>query len=98
MIRVFSNDGVLLRSFGCDSNGVNRLNYPHGVCVSGQYVYVSNEGGHNVSVFTTGGHYVTSFGQEGHEEGEFYHPHGICIDQHAIIYVCDLWNNRLQCF
>ena len=33
IIRVFSNDGVLLRSFGCDNNGVNRLNCPHGVCV-----------------------------------------------------------------
>ena len=51
MIRVFSNDGVLLCSFGCDSNGVNRPNDPQGVCVSGQYVYVSNYDGHNVSLF-----------------------------------------------
>ena len=28
MIRVFSNDGVLLHSFGCDDDGVNRLNDP----------------------------------------------------------------------
>ena len=97
MIRVFSNDGVLLRSFGCDSNGVKGLNKPRGVCVSGQYVYVSNEGGY-VSVFTTAGHYVTSFGQEGREEGEFQDPRGICIDQHAIVYVCDSSNSRVQCF
>ena len=98
MIRVFSNDGVLLRSLGCDDNGMNRLNYPHGVCVSGQYVYVSNYGGHNVLVFTTAGHYVTSFGQKGREEGEFDCPRGICIDQHAIVYVCDFCNSRVQCF
>ena len=30
------------------------------VCVSGQYVYVSNWDGHNISVFTTQGQYVTS--------------------------------------
>ena len=98
MIRTFSNDGVLLRSFGCDDNRVNRLNNPHGLCVSGQYVYVSNIGGHNVSVFTTAGHYVTSFGKEGDEEEELKYPRGICIDQHAIVYVCDFCNNRIQCF
>ena len=98
MIRVFSNNGVLLRSFGCDSNGVKRLNKPRGVCVSGQYVYVSNYGGHDVSVFTTAGHYVTSFGQKGREEGEFDCPRGICIDQHAIVCVCDCWNDRVLCF
>ena len=98
MIRVFSNDGVLLRSFGCDDNGMNRLNYLYGVCVSGQYVYVSNDYGHNVSVFTTAGHYVTSFGKEGSKEGEFRCPRGICIDQHAIVYVCDFYNSRVQCF
>ena len=96
MIRVFSNDGVLLRSFGLD-NCMNKLKKPWGVCVSGQYVYVSNDG-HNVSVFTTAGHYVTSFGQEGHEEGEFEGPHGICIDQHTLVYVCDYGNSRVQCF
>ena len=95
MIRVFSNDGVLLRSFGRDDN---RLNTPCGVCVSGQYVYVSNHGSDNVSVFTTAGHYVTSFGQKGREEGEFDCPRGICIDQHAIVCVCDCLNNRVQCF
>ena len=98
MIQVFSNDGVLLRSFGCDDNGMNRLNDPRGVCVSGQYVYVSNYGGRNVSAFTTAGHYITSFGQRGHEEGEFNSPCGICIDQQAIVYVCDCYNMRVQCF
>ena len=98
MIRVFSNDGVLLRSFGRDDNGMNRLNDPRVVCVSGQYVYVSNHDGHNVSVFTTAGHYVTSFGQYGDKKGEFNKPCGICIDQHAIVYVCDFSNCRVQFF
>ena len=96
MIRVLSNDGVLLHSFGCDSNG--RLNKPHGICVSGQYVYVSNYCGHNVSVFTTAGHYVTSFGQEGKDEGEFKYPCGICVDMQNFVYVCDSHISRTQCF
>ena len=32
-VRVFGNDGVFLRSFGTDSNGVKRLNSPYYMCV-----------------------------------------------------------------
>ena len=35
VIRVFSVDGDLLRSFGCDENGVKKLSRPRGVCVAG---------------------------------------------------------------
>ena len=97
MIRVFSNDGVLLRSFGRDDNGMNKLDKPWGVCVSGYYVYVSNFGGCNVSVFTTAGHCVTSFGQLGEDEGKFSFPCGICVDQHSMFFVCDHLNGRVQC-
>ena len=41
---------------------MNRLNDPHGVCASCQYVYVSNDDGHNVSVFTTAGRYACVVG------------------------------------
>ena len=69
-IQVFSSDGVFLRSFGRDSNGVKRLDSPVYVCVSGHYVYVTNWAP-LVSVFTTAGDYVTSFGQFGCGEGDF---------------------------
>ncbi len=98
-IRVFSNDGVLLRSSfgGYDDNGVKKLNDPCGVCVSGQYVYVTNQYG-NVSVLTTEGDYVTSLGHRGNDEGEFNWPHSICVDVDNFIYVTEFWNHRVQCF
>ena len=97
-IQVFSNDGVLLRSFGCDENGVKKLSRPWGICVSGQYVYVVNHTSHSVSVFTTDGVYVSSFGQCGHKEGEFNAPYYLCVDQDGFIYVTDYSNSRVQCF
>ena len=97
-IQVFSNDGVLLRSFGCDENGVKKLSSPWGICVSGQYVYVANYNSHSVSVFTTDGVYVSSFGQCGHKEGEFNSPLYLCVDQDGFIYVADTNNRRVQCF
>ena len=95
---VYTNEGQLLHSFGCDEDGVKKLKDPYGVCVSGQYVYVSNFNGHNISVFTTQGQYVTSFGQEGKGEGEFDGPWGVCVDRDGFVYVCDYWNNRVQVF
>ena len=98
VIRVFSIDGNLLRSFGCDENGVKKLSGPHGVCVAGQYMYVTGDGFHNVSVFTTEGAYVTSFGHRGSEEGCFSCPLGLCVDRDGFVYVADYGNGRVQVF
>ena len=98
VIRVFTIDGDLLRSFGCDENGVKKLSSPCGVCVAGQFVYVTDVGLNNVSVFTTEGACVTSFGHHGSGEGCFSFPHGLCVDRNGYVYVTDRYNDRLQVF
>ena len=99
MIQVFSNDGVFLRSFGCDGKGEKKVEKPWGLCVSGHYVYVCNGGSYNnISVFTTDGVYVTSFGQRGSNEGDFNWPYSVCVDQDGFVYVTDYNNSRVQCF
>ena len=94
---VFSNSGDFLYSFSQSGVGVEKLKWPVGVCVFGQYVYVVN-GGHCVSVFTTEGEYVTSFGQCGDGEGDLKYPEGVCVDKDGFVYVCDYWNGRVQTF
>ncbi len=81
-IRVFSNDGEFLRSFGCDGSGVKRLKSPGGVCVAGQYVYVADDGVNKIVVFTTEGDYVTSFGSSSSYCG-------VCVDEDGFVYACD---------
>ena len=98
MIQVFSNDGVFLRSFGCDGKGKKKVKWPWGLCVSGHYVYVCNRGSHNISVFTTDGVCVTSFGQRGSNEGDFNFPRSVCVDQDGFVYVTDFYNNSVQCY
>ena len=90
-IQVLSNGGEYLRSIGC-----NKLDFPFGVCLSGQYVYVADTHNHNISVYTTMGEYVTTLGQEGSNEGEYSCPRGVCTDKDGYIYVCDCGNNRVQ--
>ena len=98
MIQVFSNDGVFLRSFGCDGKGEKKVKVPWDLCVSGHYVYVCNNGSYNISVFTTDGVYVTSFGQRGSNEDDFKWPHSVCVDQDGFVYVTDYNNSSVQCF
>ena len=98
VIRVFSINGDLLRSFGCDENGVKKLKNPWGVWVAGQCVYVTDGGLHNVSVFTTEGVYVTSIGHRGQNEGHFNFPHGICANKDGFVYVADYGNDKIQIF
>ena len=98
MIQVFSNDGVFLHSFGSDGKGEKKVKSPWGLCVSGHYVYVCNNGSSNISVFTTDGVYVTSFGQRGSNEGDFNLPYSVCVDQDGFVYVTDHYNSRVQCF
>ena len=98
MIQVFSNDGVFLRSFGCNGKGEKKVKEPWGLCVSGHYVYVCNLGSVNISVFTTDGVYVTSFGQCSSREGDFIFPYSVCVDQDGFVYVTDYCNSRVQCF
>ena len=97
MIQVFSNDGVFLRSFGCDGKGEKKVKRPWGLCVSGHYVYVCNGGSCNISVFTIDGVYVSSFGHGGSNEGDFSWPHSVCVDQDGFVYVTDHNNSRVQC-
>ena len=84
-VHVFSNGG--------ESIGSVELNTPFGVCVVGQYVYVSNHSDHGVWVFTTEGEYVTSFGKH-----DLRDPRGICLDKDGYVHVCDYPGNRVVIF
>ena len=94
-IHIFKNDGAFLRSFGMSV----KLKSPLALCVSGQYVYVSDWDGHKIAaVFTTEGEHVATFGQKGSDKGDFNRPLGVCVDDDGFVYVCDEYNNRLQVF
>ena len=93
-VRVFTNGGQFLRSFGTDN-----LQVPCGLCVTDQYVYVCDIGLNNVSVFTAGGgNFVASFGRKGQKEGNFDYSFGVNVDRDGFVYICDCCNSRIQVF
>ena len=95
---VFKEDGQYLRHFGQKGQGKGGLSGPTGLCVSGDYVYVTERWNFRVSVFRTSGEFTHSFGKTGSGRGELSVPYGIAIDQDCFVFVCDTGNNRIQVF
>ena len=81
-VHVFTIRGLFLRSFA-----VKKLASPRGICIFGEYIYITDYKT-NVLVYTTEGEHVTTFNQ-------FKSPWNICTDKDGFIYVCDFGKNRI---
>ena len=86
-IQVLSKTGDCLRSFSHDLSGVQQLD-PWMVHVSGPYVYVADRDLDKIVVFTTEGNYVTTFGCLG----------SVCVNQDGVIYVSNLYSDKITCY
>ena len=95
-VLVFSEDGQYLKQF--DARGEGELRSPTGLCVSGDYVYITEWANHCVLVFHTSGEFVHSFGTEGSGSGQLLDPSGITVDKDGFVFVCDTSNSRIQVF
>ena len=91
-VLVFSGCGQYLREFGQDE-----LRLPQGLCFHGNYIYITEgkEGCCHVSVFRISGEFINSFGCG---RGQLCRPHGIAVDKHGFVFVCDSRNNCIQIF
>ena len=94
---VFTADGKYQRSVVKPADK-GKLNLPLGIACDSDYVYVSEYGGHCVSIFTVAGDFVCSFGGRGGGEGEFVRPFGVSVDRDGFLYVCDRRNFRIQVY
>ena len=90
-ILVFTTNGQYLRSFTGKSLGV-----PNGICVAGDYIYVSDYATQDVLAYTTRGKYVSSFKQ--HSTCQFARPFGVWADKDGFIHICDNGNKRVVVF
>ena len=95
-VLVFTVNGQYLRHFGRKGQGKGELSAPHGLCVSGEYVYVTEEGGNwlvnislyswnSVSVFRTSGEFIHSFWKWA---SELSYPRGIAVNHDGFVFVC----------
>lgn len=90
---VFDKDEKPLTAIGDDKT----VNWPVGMAISGDRLYVANSHGHNISVFDTKtGSHLFSIGSRGGGNGEFNYPTDVAVDSNGNIVVADSMNARIQ--
>ena len=98
-VQVFSEDGTPVRRIGSKGNGNGEFQYPWGLLLVGDRLYVSDYNFHRVQYLSaTTGQYIGQFGCNGKENGQFSNPRGMSIDGKGNILVADYGNNRVQVF
>ena len=88
-VLVYGEDGQHLHHFDYRGRGTSLV----GLCVSGDYLYVTEFWINGVSVFRTSGEFVHSFGRD-----VLWRSCGIAIDQDGFVFVCDTEHNCIQVF
>ena len=87
-IQVLNHQGQYLYKFG--ENGAGKLNYPYGITIWNDKVYVSQWRG-NIFIFELNGEFIEEFGNN-----ELSDPRGIAVSENSgDIYVCDLNKNMI---
>ena len=95
---VYSSSGERKSTIGSEGTGELQFKSPSGIAISGNVVYVVENGNHRVQSFTTDGNFLRFFGCFGSSDGEFNQPLGLCTSPSGDIYVSDCGNDRVQVF
>lgn len=68
-----------MRTFGSRGHEAGELEYPVGIAIKGEEVFVAEYGNHRISVFTKRGVFVRILGGEGKGPGQLFEPRGLAI-------------------
>ena len=98
-VQVFSEDGTAVRRIGSKGNGNGQFEYPWGLLLVGDRLYVSDDDLNRVQYFSaTTGQYIGQFGSKGNGNGQFSSPYSMSTDGKGNILVADHNNKRVQAF
>ena len=98
-IHVYDSSGKKKTTIGSRGSGELQFEYPRGIAISGEVVYVAEHGGNRIHKLTTGGEFLGTFGQKGSDVGQFIiGPWAINISPEGKVYVADEGNSRIQVF
>jgi DNA-binding beta-propeller fold protein YncE len=98
VIEVDIESQKIIRSVGSYGWGKGQLNFPVGVCLSADslYMLVSEFGNHRISVFKTSDlSFVKHIGSQGDKANQLDGPKGLYCDENGTIFVADCCNDRV---
>ena len=91
-------DNKCIRSIGgANSSSNGNFNYPRGMKIMGEVLYVADANNHRIQKFKVIGGSNVEF-QTVLWQGQLSQPHGLCTDTQGNVFVADYGNSRIQVF
>ena len=94
-IHVYDSSGKKKTTIGSNESGELQFQFPRGIVISGEVVYVAEYGGNRIHKLTTGGEFLRTFALKGSDGGQFNGPSGINISPEGKVYVSDSDSHRI---
>ncbi len=90
-------EGNKIREIGYFGTNVGELNFPVAVSVTkDRMILVLDKHRYDVACFTPDGTFLGEFGGKGISPGWFYHPNWLAVDGNGLVYVGQIFNNKIQ--
>ena len=90
LVSVYSSDGDFIRNFGKE-----KLTRPSRICLSGEFVFVSNPSSSLLSKFAKTGEFVKSTSLRGENAIQLKSPRGLCV-HNEFVYICNNGHDRIE--
>lgn len=98
-IKVFDDEGTLLKVIGRQGDGAGEFNYPTFLAFARGELYVADTMNSRIQVFADGGdRWRLSFGSRGLYVGNLVRPKGVTVDSDGNIYVVESYYDHLLVF
>jgi len=94
----FDRWGTFLKKWGLTGTGDAVAIVPTGIAVSGNYLFVGDQGNHRIVKYDLDGAYLGRWGSAGSGNGQFGTNDGICIDSTGNLYVANGMPQRVEVF
>ena len=95
-LQKFTSSGELIKCVGREGRKEGEFDYPHGVTLYNNQVYVCDDNNHRIQVFDLDLNFVRSIGSRGTGRGEFDAPFDVKFDTAGNMYVAEYGNKRVQ--
>ena len=95
-LQKFTSSGELIRCVGQGGSKEGEFDYPRGVTLHNNQVYICDHNNHRIQVFELNLNIIQCIGSHGKGRGEFDAPHDVKFDTDGYMYIADFGNKRVQ--